>query len=112
VDRARQPVGLAHHHGGILSWASEGDARVSSLPPGLPRRDDLLDQFSKVDLFELRAVKLGVGTRGFADIVDEPVEPSNIFTSDRHQSLTKLGIVHALKALNRRPQRGKGVLEL
>ena len=73
VDCAREPVGLAHHGCGILARAGESDSRAIRFAAALPTRDQLLDQRAEVDPVERGAGELGVGPRGFADVVDEPV---------------------------------------
>src|SRR5207248_803951 len=52
VDRPRQPIGLAHHDRAVLPRPGKGDARIASLAPRFPTRDDLLDQRTEIDPVE------------------------------------------------------------
>src|SRR5437764_13568683 len=52
VDRARQPVGLAHHDRRIPARARESDACIAGLAARFPAVDQLLDQWTKVDPVE------------------------------------------------------------
>src|SRR3954453_4271783 len=100
VDGARQPVGLAHDDGGVLAGAGEGDSRVACLEPSLPTRDKLLDQWTEIDPVELGTGELGVGTRRFADVVDEPVKPDNVIADNPHQALTKFRVFDFVEAVD------------
>src|SRR4051812_18566162 len=49
IERARQPVRLAHDDGAVLAWPGEGDARTARFAALLPAVDQLLDQRADVD---------------------------------------------------------------
>src|SRR5689334_1392827 len=49
VDRARQPVWLAHHGRGVHARAGEGNAGAVGLTASLPARDKLLDHRAEID---------------------------------------------------------------
>src|SRR6476620_690311 len=54
VERPRQPIGLAHYHGTVLAWSSEGDSGVARLAPRFPALDELLDEGAEVDRSKMR----------------------------------------------------------
>ena len=72
----------------------------------------LLDQRARIDALEPGTQQLGVGAGGFADVVDQAVEPADVVAGDRHQPLAKLRVLDPVEPFDGRAQRGEGVLEL
>ena len=86
VDRARQPVGLAHDRRRCPCAA--GRRRSARRP--FPRRVSQLPTSCSISGprstgSNCGAGKLGVGPRRFADVVDQPVEPTDVVAGDGHQ---------------------------
>src|SRR6185437_7483686 len=73
VDRASEPIGLAHHCSAILARTGEGEPGIAGFPARFPAVDQLLDQRTEIDPLESRAGELGIRASGFADVTDQPV---------------------------------------
>src|SRR5918993_3547087 len=78
VDCSCEPVGVSQNDCAVLARTGKGDAGVALFAPMLPRIYQLLDQRAEVDRFELGTRQLGIGSRGFADVADQPVQPDYV----------------------------------
>src|SRR5215217_2722213 len=107
-----EAVGLSHNRGRVLAWTSEGDARVTGLPPRFPAGHELLDERAQVDPVECGARELRICSGSLADVVYQSVDPPDVFAGDRHQAMAKRVVLDAVEALHGRTQRGEWVFEL
>ena len=112
IDRASNPVRLAHDHSGIFAGPRKCDPRIAFLAATFPARDQLLDKRTNIDALESGSRKLRIGPCCFRDVVDQPVETSNVVTSDGRETVPKLRVVDPVEPVDRGTQRGQRVLEL
>ena len=93
VDRTGKPACLTHDDGAGPPRPCEGKPDIAGLAPRFPGRDDLLDQLAEIDRLEPRASQLRIGSRCFANVADQPVEPDDILPDYVDQLFAKRRIL-------------------
>src|SRR3546814_1830013 len=103
VDRAFEPVTVAHHDGRALARAREGDARVrgARLNARGARGEHRFDHDPDIDGLEQRARQLRVDAARLADVAHKPVEAADILVGDAKQLRALLGALDAAEPLAR-----------
>src|SRR5579884_2726112 len=88
VDRAGEPIWLAHDYRAFLPWSCKGDSGGALFPASFPTLRELLNDRAEIDALKGRTGELGIGSRCFADVANKPVQARHVFADDRLELLS------------------------